>query len=251
MEHITTTAGLEVPIQPVSRQLVDKAVARIEKRYRAKGEPLDTPTYTVSILGGKTTQQEPLDEKSLEAGDEVETLRRTAAWANYKEATARLKAEEDYLSQKLWLCLGIPLDVPASGWQETQTMLGVEIPVDTPEAPFELKNHWLTTEILKTPEDYLQAITGITRLSNAGAINEEDYAAAVKSFRDTLQGIAKRELAAAGNGREGAPGPERGREYSLRGAAGQSLDGIQDLDGGGDSQRLESHPRAVPGAAGV
>jgi hypothetical protein len=244
METITTTAGLELPIQPVSRQLIDKAVARVEKRYRERGEPLDLPTYEVAILGGKSTQREPLDEKSLEAGDEAETARRKTAWAAYQDATGRLAAEKDYLGQKLWLCLGIPVEAPENGWREVQEMLGVEIPVDTPEAPFELKYHWLTTEILKTPDDFLSAITGVTRLSNAGAINEEDYAAAVKSFRDSLQGIAKRELAAAG-GRGRAAGDSRNGE-----ASGGPLDGQPDLERGGDSQGVGSDSGPVPGALG-
>jgi len=197
---LVTTNGLVIPVRAVSYTLVDMAKAAIEKEWRARGEPLDPPMYTVTTVAGLdevfahdattldvTPKQTGLDDPA--EAEEVAVARSTAnwaAWKAYQDARARLLAAQNAKGMRIWL-RGLEVE-ETEGWAERQAEIGVEVPTD----PLERRYHYLMTEVLVTPEDLFQAIQKLTALSYRGMVKEEDIASAVSSFRDSLQRKAPR-----------------------------------------------------------
>lgn len=182
-DELVTSKG-KYRLFPVSETLVLKALAKIEKDYRDRGELLDTPKYTVTVAGG-VTEELPHNETTLVVeGDEEQTKKNQEIWAKYKDAVARLEAEQNTKRNNLWLLRGIDVKVPDDGWDTIQKELfGIDVPTD----PIERKLHYITTEILITIEDYFNAIRGITALSMAGLVSKEVLDARLESFRDYVQ----------------------------------------------------------------
>ncbi len=175
---LTTSRGREIEIQPVSDTLIGMALANIEKEWRARGEPLDAPTYTVPIAGGADFETYPHDERSA-AQTSPEVL---AQFRAYEDANARLDAEKEQRRLKI-LLHGLKFEILDDGWEGMQKLLGVEIPTDPEERWF----HYLTTEVLVTPDDLLRAIELVTKASYAGAVDEDAISAAMDNFRGQLR----------------------------------------------------------------
>lgn len=174
----TTSRGREIDIVPVSDTLIGMALANLEKEWRARGEPLDVPTYTVPIAGGADTETYPHDEKSA-AQTSPEVL---AQFRAYEDATKRLDDAKEQRRLRI-LLHGLKFEILADGWEEMQKALGVEIPTDPEERWF----HYLTTEVLVTPDDLLRAIELVTKASYAGAVDEDAISAAMDNFRGQLR----------------------------------------------------------------
>jgi len=70
-EHFfTTTAGIEIPIQPISLLDLQLAQDAIEAEFREKGEPIEPPTYEVDVLGGEKEYHPYTEQSIVDASDE-------------------------------------------------------------------------------------------------------------------------------------------------------------------------------------
>ena len=85
MEEYTLDSGTVIKLVGISDTLQNMIVRRVEKEFRAKGEPIDPPTYTVKTAFGGEVMEEtnPHTETTLEvtaadcmidAGDDEETF---------------------------------------------------------------------------------------------------------------------------------------------------------------------------------
>lgn len=173
---VKLSTGSTYTVQPVSETTINLVRAAVKRRLEAEGVPLSPPVYTITTLGGTETAAH--DETTLQTEEDKR------AWTNYQLGLKRLAKEQDEAQMKVWL-MALDFDMPEDdGWKAKQRFLGIEIPED----PMELRYHYLTTEILRTAEDLLTVIGGVTKASYHGVIQEEDLDAALNSFRHTLQG---------------------------------------------------------------
>lgn len=177
-DEFTTLAGKTWKVRAVSltiRQLIEQ---RVRREFEAKGEPLDPPTYEVKLASG-LVQNEPHDETTLE------TIEDKVLWNIHQKAVLRLRMKQNVEVMKVKFVRGIVYDWPPTdaNWEANQKMLGIEIPTND----FDKRYHYLTTEILASPEDELRAMQAIDTLSYAGMYREEDIAAAVDGFRYNLR----------------------------------------------------------------
>ena len=179
-----TVAGKEYMLTPVSMDFVRKAMQGTERRMRAEGEPLDVPTYDVEMAGG-TKQAYMHDEESIKQRNDPEL---TELWKRHKTAKAKLSAENGAIMLKAWVLLGLFPSVEAEyndgKWAETAAKWGVEVPTEEDAR----KLHFISTEILKTPEDNMTFIRQITLLSGRGQMDEE----AVDRLMDLFRGIPQK-----------------------------------------------------------
>jgi hypothetical protein len=86
--------------------------------------------------------------------------------------------------------------VPAESddpWRARQRRHRVVVPDDTDEAG--LWWHYLTTEVLTTPDDLLNAVQAVTLLSYKGAVDEDAVTAAMDTFRHKLRQDSAKGLA--------------------------------------------------------
>jgi len=85
-----TISGEEIEYTPISPILLEESEKGLEAEYKARGEPLTPPTYTVELAGGGT-QEFAHDETTLTTDEQK------ADWAAYKAATTKLAAEQAQL----------------------------------------------------------------------------------------------------------------------------------------------------------
>lgn len=176
-ETFVSSDGVSYPLRiAFSDSKISLALAAIEKKFRAAGEPLDPPTYTIETAAG-STETHPLDEASAKSEEEKAQL------AAHKDALARLQSAQVQKKMRL-LLRGIEWKENPEWEAEHTTMLEVDVPTEPEERWF----HFLTTEILKTPADFVNAIEVMTALTYQGGINPDELHAVMNSFRDYLQG---------------------------------------------------------------
>jgi len=182
-----TTEGLEVKLRPVSRVLIQSVQRTVERELRAKGLPLDPPTYEVTTAAGDV-------EVHAHDAESISTDAERAAWAAYEAAQEELSAETNARVSKALLVAGVVVEDPPEGWAEAMQYLGVELPED----PRERRYSYVELEVLKTPADLIQALAGIIRLSMEGA-PKESLDAVEALFRRALEGdVAQAPTPAAG-----------------------------------------------------
>jgi hypothetical protein len=202
-----TTNGMEVPLLAVSETYIAAARAHAAADFRARGEPIDPPTYEVRLAGG-TVEKYPHDEKTLkvlpdrQAADPVAaaieadrlTAVNEAGWLAHVAAVKRLEQAQSAASTRAMLELGMDLDLPTDErWMARQRRAHVDIPEDLDDRRY----HWLTTEVLVSFDDLMTAIQIITELTYKGALKEEDIAAAMATFRSGIQRHAAGVIAAS------------------------------------------------------
>lgn len=172
-------SGKEYEVEAVSDTLVNLAKEAVRNEFLAKGEPIDPPTYKVTTAGGGVSE-EPHDETTLSTDEE------RAAWTAYIEANKRLEIAVNQRTMKVWL-MGLKVELPEDKkWIETQEWLGITVP----ENPIDRRYHYVTTEILKSPDDLFTTLNAIMKESYRGMVKPEDLDAAIETFRDKLQGQA-------------------------------------------------------------
>ena len=199
----TTTEGAVIRVHAVSQLQLQLVSQGVEKRLRAEGLALDPPTYEVKTADGRT-ERVPHDAESVQTDEEK------AAWAAYMAAKARLQRESHEATTKLLLLRGLDIPPAPPGWDAEQVAFGIELPDDLNER----RLVYLQVEILRTPEDILNAIMTIMRASVTGT-DPSMLEAVEASFRRALAGIAHQgrsatgggvELSAAVRGNDGSPG---------------------------------------------
>lgn len=195
---IMTEDGRTVFVKSISMLEMEEAERGLEKFFRDQGEPLDVPTYTVEVVGGGEVPY-PLKPEVLEVEDPEETGRRKAAWEAHQDAVARFEAEKGRIMQEIIL-EGIDIEMPDDGvWEARMRRRYIEIPED----PVLKRQKYILTEVLKTPDDWLNAQNEILIVSSSGAIDREAVEAASATFRSQLFAITEKGSSTDGDGGSG------------------------------------------------
>ncbi len=175
-EHFfTTTAGIKIPIQPVSLLDLELAKNTIEKQFREDSKPIDPPTYAVEVLGGEK-EYHPHTEKTIEEGTEQEKEN----WQAHLEAVEEM---QDELQSRTGLVIleGIIFDLPEDdSWIKRRKKLFDE---DVPEDEDEKKLYYVNNVLLKTLADKANLSLEIQLLSMTGATPE-----AIKAYEELFRG---------------------------------------------------------------
>jgi len=175
-----TTAGLEVEFDPISPITLEESEKGLEAEYRARGEPLEPPTYE-TILAGGGTQTFTHDATTLESEEDK------AAWQAYKDATGKLAAEQAQLRLEMVLS-ALKVKLPEdTAWERKLKRWHITVPED-PDAKWMF---YVQREILKTPSDIFEAMTQIIGASMRGSVSEEAIEAASATFRSSVQEAAR------------------------------------------------------------
>jgi len=177
MHTFITTEGVEIPIGPVNMLQMRESLAGAEKQFRKDKKRLDPPKYLIKSEAGDTWAD--YDAEAIKEGTEEEK----AQWEQYIKDTEELNALQAHLSNTYLMGDGVKCNPANDEWEKRQVRRFIEIPTD----PDKKKVHWVTTELLKTPEDIFRLIGEITVLSSSG-IPEEKIAALRDTFRDSVLG---------------------------------------------------------------
>lgn len=173
----TTEDGVTLPTQSVSPFLLEKVRQAVYDRLRNEGILIDCPTYEVKTAAGNVEIHEH-NEKTI--ADPSTSEEDKDLWKKYQVGLKQAATEASEKVTEALLLRGVPFDLPKdNGWKEEQEFLGIEIP----KKSHELKLHYLTTELVKSPADIIGLITAVTRHTG---VSEEALAAAEASFRDSL-----------------------------------------------------------------
>lgn len=186
---IITTAGRRVEFQPVAQRDIEKAVAVIEREFKARGEPLDPPWY-YSIepdANGNGGEKVFWDAASVAKDGTVEDKE---AWAKYQDAVTRLAFARDLRATEVMLLRGIKNEVdkrPTPEWIKEQEYWGIELPSD----PRKLQLEYIDSEILIAPIDKIAATKKVALLNLNGVASEEDIASVEATFQNAMGEAAK------------------------------------------------------------
>ncbi len=185
----TTLDGIELKLNPVSSITRALAEAQVEKEFRARGEPVDVPTYEVETLGGEGDPETfPLTEDTLEDLESpVKTRENRAKWARYMDALLRLEREKDDRVLAVTLGMGVDCEVPDDGWEQPFTeWMGLTIP----EQPMDRKVFYLNHVALRTDMDRQLLMTQLNLVTAGTEVTPEQ----VELFRGKFSNITDRLL---------------------------------------------------------
>lgn len=172
-----TTAGLEVEYEPASAVEIEMSEAALKQEYLDRGEPLAVPTYTVELAGTKSTQTFEHDETTLKTDEDREM------WAKHVDALSRYTIELNELRTEIVLdCIKVELPEDTK-WMDRQKRHHVKLPTD----PYELRHHYIRTQVLRSVEDIYLAMQKVIVASLSGSVDEAAIEASLKTFRDTIQ----------------------------------------------------------------
>jgi len=178
-EHFfETTAGIKIKIPPISMLDLQLAQNAAEKKFRARGEPVDPPTYEVEVLGGEKEYHPHTETTILDASEEDK-----ATWVKYLETSGWVQEETQDRTALVFL-EGILVELPEdNAWAERRKKLfGEEVPEDLDQR----KLYYLNNVLLKTPADKSGLMLEIQRLSMTGT-NEEAIEAMEELFRRQME----------------------------------------------------------------
>lgn len=165
-------------IRPISVVKMQKLQATMQKRYKNQGKLLDPPTYTTKLPGGGSQTHE-YDQEAIDDASTPEEDKKL--WEQHLKDVAEFNTDFSEQSMKMILYDGIQCEMPED-WEEEQRWMGIEIP----ENKFDLKVHYLQTEVFKTPLDLQNVVQKIMSASMKG-VDEEAVAAAMSSFRSAQE----------------------------------------------------------------
>ena len=180
-EIYETEEGVELTLVPVRSVLVQAAALKVEDEFRARGEPVDPPTYQFkdvsgalmevphSVEGERNTLDDPDDPQA--------TARNWAGWNRYQDCLMRLALAQEERRIKVLYMLGIECEIP-DGWEETLEVAGIEVP----EKPLERKFAYLWYIATSTYDK--QAIRGQMEMLSLGKVVSKDQR---DLFQQTLQ----------------------------------------------------------------
>lgn len=157
--------------RPVSIIQLQKIAESIKDKYK-----LVKPTYTVTVAGGGK-QVFDYDEESIT--DKATPKEDKDKWTEYKTQFDLMQSEANEKTTAYLFYEGVECEIDDE-WLEEQEWLGIELPKNR----FDLKVRYITTKLLKTPEQIKQAIAEIMRLSIKGVDNS-----AIKAAESTFPGI--------------------------------------------------------------
>jgi len=222
------TSGVRYYVSAVSYDLVKMAANAVVERYRETGEPIDPPTYSVTTVAGDIEEHAHVhtlqtdkngdvvlddDGKPLVESSTLETEEDFAAWEAHDLALARMRGEQQAIQMEMWLD-GVEFEVLPE-WEAKRKKYGITVPKEH-EAK---RMHYLTTEVLKSAEDYMRAMEAVQLVSLQGIVPEDEIRALVNSFRSQLlvtaqEGIDKSRE--SGEDNPGTPQEEEARELDAQ-----------------------------------
>lgn len=171
-----TPAGRLITFEPANSTTLKLIESGVTLDFQDRGEPLDPPTYTVATAGGGS-QVFAHDEKSIQGNPELEEL-----WKQHREAVTRLNNEINVEKFKYALeCVTNQLPEDES-WIARQKSHRIRIPED----PELLRQHYITTELIRTPEDSIILFMEVTTAGLRGVINEDDIQKVRENFRSIV-----------------------------------------------------------------
>ena len=176
--HIYETVnGREVEYRAISLDAWKMSQRGLERVYRERGEPLDPPTYTIKTASGSEIY-EPHDETTDKNPDEQ------AAWDAYKNAQARLDGEINTLLMRYVIDDGMASIVLPSdaSWQDKYKARYIDVPTE----PQELRDFYITTEVLPTTADVQSITASILLLSEQGKVDPDALEARLDMFRSRM-----------------------------------------------------------------
>lgn len=138
---------------------------------------LEIPTYTISLPGGKH-QAIKHDEESI--ADKNTPQAEKDEWSAYQKQSLLMQSEMNEKSTAYAFYEGIECEVEQD-WLDKQKWLEIELP----DNKFDLKVMYVTTELLKTPQDIKNAMFEIMKISMQGVDNSV-IEAAENMFRSSL-----------------------------------------------------------------
>lgn len=186
---ITTDAGVEVPIQPISLVTLEMSEQGLLQSYKDRGEPLDVPTYEAELPGGEKEMHQH-DATTLRTDEE------RAAWKAHLDAKDRYYNDLSELRQSIIYTDGIMAEPTDDLWEAKQRRRYIRIPED----PEEKRVHWIKTELLRTAPDIVEATTAIMALSAGGVVSREQIDAHKATFLHSLQAQPEQPAADAPTG---------------------------------------------------
>ena len=189
----TTMAGLEIPFEPASAVEIEMSESSLREEYKARGETLDVPTYEVEIAG--STPENPLTQTFEHDETTLATDEQKAKWAAYLDANRRLSIELAKIRTEIVLdCLKVELPKDTA-WMDRQRRHRIKLPEDL----YDLRHHYIRTEILKSAEDLYMAMQKIIVASLSGSVDEETIEAGLRTFRNSVREAGKQAVEAFGN----------------------------------------------------
>lgn len=174
-KHVYITVnGREVEYQAISLDALQLSKRGLERAYRERGEPIDPPTYEFETGSGAKIK-EPHDATTPKTPEEQ------TAWDAYIDATNRLDAENAKVNMRFILDDGLPqIKLPDdTNWQEKYKARYIDIPTD----PIELRDFYITNEILQTRPDIDQFYVTVMVLSQYGKVDPDVLEARLELFR--------------------------------------------------------------------
>jgi len=165
---------MDYELREISVIKMQKLQDSIVKRFKAKGKKLDPPTYAIQLPSGVSQvfqyDQEGINDPGTPEEDKI-------LWQQHLDDVAEFNAEFSNASINMMLYNGVECEIDES-WIDEQRWLGIEIP----DNKFDLKVHYLQTEVFKTPMELQQVIQDIMLLSTKG-VDQDAIDAAMRSFR--------------------------------------------------------------------
>lgn len=188
VKEFTTTEGKIIKYGPIALADLELAKNAVEAEFRARGEPLDPPTYEVPVLGGEV-EHHPYTEKSIEDGTEEEK----AQWDAYKDAIGRLETEIEHRTAYIFLdAMHIELPEDDRWIKRRKRLFNEDVPTDEDEQLLYYANNVL----LKTPADKNGIMEEILVFSMTG-VPEEVVEAYKSLFRRSIREEGQKAVALA------------------------------------------------------
>lgn len=218
-----TTEGREVEIRPVSQTIISLVGARIEKEFRARGEPIDPPTYETTTAAG--TKEILAWTPEMVDGMDEETREK---WNLHLAAVEAMEAQKRAEQVRAWLLEGIVLPEGVGPDTDKRWLQMVKFhKLTLPEDEIERLMMYYETAIFKTKADYVGVTKQIMMIS-ADGVSQEELSAIEDLFRRAMEGPAAAARAATDE---------------------RAVDNVATLHGGGDGKSVGKDAERVEGAA--
>lgn len=185
-KHIYTTVnGLEVEYKAISLDALRLSKRGIERQYRERGEPLDPPVYKWKTASGAEIS-DPHDATTPKSEEEQ------AAWDAFIDATNRLNYEYNavlmrYVLDDALIQIALPEDTT---WQEKHKARYIEIPTKLQE----LRDFYITAEVLPTKPDMNGLVASVLLLSEQGKVDPDALEARLDLFRGRVRRKAAKRI---------------------------------------------------------
>ena len=195
--EFVTEAGLTLKLRPVREALVELARMAVEKEFRDRNEPIDTPVYTVQTVTGETQTFQhvydltdpihPKDTLTVE-GDPKATSQNFAMWEAHTKAVSRLEEAQGEAAFMSQLEYGVEVEIPEGELAllaKTMKKYKRELPTD----PDEAKALWLVYFGLSRMDKNMLGME--LQIAAMGKLVKPEQVEAFRSqLRDKVAGLA-------------------------------------------------------------